>query len=160
MSSNAEQRRSSARRVAICQSNYIPWKGYFDLIRSVDEFILFDTAQYTRNDWRNRNRIKTRSGAAWISIPVRNHLGQTVAEAEVNDPSWNKRHWKTLVQHYARARYFEMYRSLFEELYMSSEEKSLSRLNHRFLTAICQLLEIRTRFTWSSDYPEVDGRTE
>jgi hypothetical protein len=158
--SDAEKAQSNVKRVAICQSNYIPWKGYFDLIRSVDEFILFDTAQYTRNDWRNRNRIKTRTGAAWISIPIKNHFKQTVLEAEVTDPSWNKRHWKTLIQHYARSRYFEMYRSQFEELYMGSEEKQLSRLNHRFLVAICQLLEIKTRFTWSSDYPEVEGKTE
>ena len=48
-----------AKRIAILQSNYIPWKGYFDLIRAVDEFVLFDDVQYTRQDWRNRNRIKT-----------------------------------------------------------------------------------------------------
>jgi len=160
MHSKVENAQSNVRRVAISQSNYIPWKGYFDLIRSVDEFIIFDTAQYTRNDWRNRNRIKTRSGAAWLSIPIKNHLGQSIQEAEVNDPSWNKRHWKTLIQHYAGARYFEMYRSKFEELYMSSNEKQLSRLNHRFLIAICQLLEIKTRFTWSSEYPEIEGKTE
>ena len=52
-------------RIAIVQSNYIPWKGYFDLIRSVDEFVLFDDVQYTRRDWRNRNRIKTPVGPAW-----------------------------------------------------------------------------------------------
>jgi hypothetical protein len=157
---NAENRQSNVKRVAICQSNYIPWKGYFDLIRSVDEFILFDTAQYTRNDWRNRNQIKTRSGVAWISIPIKNHFKQTVLEAEVNDSSWNKRHWKTLIQHYARAQYFEMYRSRFEELYMGSEAKQLSHVNHQFLVAICQLLEIKTRFTWSSEYPEIEDKTE
>ena len=57
-------------RIAISQSNYIPWKGYFDLIRSVDEFVLFDDVQYTRRDWRNRNRIKTADGPAWLTIPV------------------------------------------------------------------------------------------
>ena len=55
-------------RIAIVQSNYIPWKGYFDLIRSVDEFVLFDDVQYTRRDWRNRNRIKTPQGLTWLSI--------------------------------------------------------------------------------------------
>ena len=57
-------------RIAIVQSNYIPWKGYFDLMRSVDEFVLFDDVQYTRRDWRNRNRIKTARGPAWLTIPV------------------------------------------------------------------------------------------
>ena len=60
-----------ARRVAIVQSSYIPWKGFFDLIQSVDEFMLFDDAQYTRRDWRNRNVIKTKEGPAWLTIPVR-----------------------------------------------------------------------------------------
>ena len=50
------------KKIAILQSNYIPWKGYFDIIRSVDEFVLYDDMQYTKNDWRNRNKIKTRNG--------------------------------------------------------------------------------------------------
>jgi len=58
------------KRVAIVQSNYIPWKGYFDLIRSVDEFILLDEVQFTKRDWRNRNKIKTPAGAVWLTIPV------------------------------------------------------------------------------------------
>ena len=59
-----------SKKVAIVQSNYIPWKGYFDLINSVDEFILYDDMQYTRRDWRNRNKIKTKDGSKWITIPV------------------------------------------------------------------------------------------
>ena len=60
------------KKIAILQSNYIPWKGYFDLINLVDEFILYDDMQYTRRDWRNRNKIKTPSGLQWLSIPVIN----------------------------------------------------------------------------------------
>ena len=59
-----------AKRVAILQSCYIPWKGYFDLIHMVDEFILYDDVQYTRRDWRNRNQIKTAQGKQWLTIPV------------------------------------------------------------------------------------------
>jgi hypothetical protein len=58
------------KKVAILQSNYIPWKGYFDIINSADEFIIFDDAQFTKNDWRNRNRIKSLQGVQWITIPV------------------------------------------------------------------------------------------
>ena len=61
---------AGTKTVAIVQSNYIPWKGYFDLIDRVDEFILYDDVQYTRRDWRNRNRIKTRQGPRWLTIPV------------------------------------------------------------------------------------------
>jgi hypothetical protein len=58
------------KKIAISQSNYIPWKGYFDLINKVDEFILYDDAQFTRRDWRNRNKIKTPNGLQWLTIPV------------------------------------------------------------------------------------------
>ena len=56
--------------IAVVQSNYIPWRGYFDLIHSVDEFILYDDVQYTIRDWRNRNIIKTQNGPRWLTIPV------------------------------------------------------------------------------------------
>ena len=58
------------KKVAILQSNYIPWKGYFDLISYVDEFIIYDDMQFTTRDWRNRNKIKTPQGLYWLSIPV------------------------------------------------------------------------------------------
>jgi hypothetical protein len=50
------------KKIAILQSNYIPWNGYFGMIAAVDEFILYDDMQYTRRDWRNRNQIKTLQG--------------------------------------------------------------------------------------------------
>ena len=76
------------KRVAIVQSNYIPWKGYFDMINSVDEFILLDEVQFTRRDWRNRNRIKTPAGPVWLTIPVRvkGKYFQKISETEVSDP--------------------------------------------------------------------------
>jgi hypothetical protein len=153
---------ADARRVAILQSNYIPWKGYFDLIHTVDEFILFDTAQYTRRDWRNRNRIKTRAGPAWLTIPVvvKGRYLQTIQETEVEDPSWNEIHWKTLVHNYKRAPYFDTYRARFEELYLGCQERFLSRINYRFLVAICDVLGIKTRLTWSTEYPEIKGKTQ
>ena len=127
-----------------------------------DEFVLFDTAQYTRRDWRNRNRIKTSSGVAWLTIPVvvKGRYLQTVQETEIEDSSWNVRHWKTLSHEYAQAPHFMTYKSAIEDLYLSCHEKHLSRVNYRFLTAICDILGIKTRFSWSSDYPEFDGKTE
>jgi WbqC-like protein family len=148
--------------VAILQSNYIPWKGYFDVINMVDEFILFDSAQYTRRDWRNRNRIKTRTGPAWLTIPVvvKGRYLQAIQETEIEDPSWNEHHWKTLVHNYARATHFGAYRDRFEELYLDCKETLLSQINYRFLVGICEILGIKTRFSWSAEYPEIEGKTE
>src|SRR5688572_33127639 len=99
------------KRVAIVQSSYIPWKGYFDLIRAVNEFVLLDTVQFTRRDWRSRNRIKTKDGLAWLTIPVhtKGKYLQTIAETTVSDAEWAQRHWQTIRGAYARAPFFEMY---------------------------------------------------
>jgi hypothetical protein len=150
------------RRVAIVQSNYIPWKGYFDLIRLVDEFILFDTAQYTRRDWRNRNLIKTSQGTAWLTIPVqvKGRYLQTIRETRVRDQEWREQHWKTLRQNYARAPHFAEHAARFEKLYLEGQEEYLSEINHRFIREICDILDIKTMIRWSSDYPEIEGNTE
>ena len=150
------------KKVAIVQSNYIPWKGYFDLINMVDEFILYDDSQYTKRDWRNRNQIKTQNGLIWITIPVevKGRYFQKVQETVVSDPQWNQRHWKTIVHNYSRAKCFGVYRELFADLYLASKERFLSEINYRFLSTICGVLGITTKLSWSTDYRLVKGKTE
>jgi hypothetical protein len=152
----------SEKRVLITQSNYIPWKGYFDLIESVDEFVLFDSVQYTRRDWRNRNRIKSSRGPIWLSIPVRvkGRFAQTIDETEIADPSWGAEHWQTIVHSYARAPHFATYRPNFEPLYLDASPVRLSEVNHRLLVAICETLGIGTPISLSSQYTLVDGKNE
>jgi hypothetical protein len=150
------------KRVAIVQSNYIPWKGYFDLIHFVDEFILFDDMQYTRRDWRNRNRIKTRNGVQWLTIPVesKNKYHQKIKETVVSDSQWGKRHWQSILHNYAQAKHFPRYREIFEEMYLGNQERFLSLINYRFLKACCEILGIRTQISWSMDYYLMGGKTE
>jgi hypothetical protein len=150
------------KKVAIVQSNYIPWKGYFDLINTVDEFILFDDMQYTRRDWRNRNKIKTSNGPQWLTIPVqvKGKYLQKIRETIISDMGWNKKHWNSIVYHYSKAKYFHAYKELFEEIYLDCNEKFLSQINHRFLTAICEIFGINTRLTWTMDYRLIEGKTE
>jgi len=148
--------------VAILQSNYIPWKGYFDLINWADEFILFDDMQYTRRDWRNRNKIKTANGPVWLTIPVqvKGKYHQRIDETEVADLDWPRDHWNAIRHSYSRARYFAEYKEQLEELYLGCREQFLSRINHRFLSAVCGWLGIQTRITWSTDYSSCEGKTE
>ena len=152
----------AGKRVAIVQSNYIPWKGYFDLVNSVDEFILFDDVQYTVRDWRNRNKIKTAHGIIWLSIPieVKGKFHQKIREARICDLNWQARHWKSITQAYGKARYFEQYRAYLAALYQDSSAQYLSEINYRFLSTLCFLLGIRTPLAWSSDYEIVPGKTE
>src|SRR5258706_2679625 len=121
----------SAKRVAIVQSSYIPWKGYFDLIRSVDEFILLDDVQFTRRDWRSRNQIKTQHGPAWLTIPVntRGRYTQLIRDTTISDASWADRHWRSLVASYGKARCFRAYADLVESLYRCATSDRLSALN-------------------------------
>lgn len=149
-----------SKKIAIIQSNYIPWKGYFDIINEVDEFILYDTVQFTKNTWRNRNRIKTQQGVKWLTIPVVHHFGQTILETQIADARWNVKHWRTLLQNYATAKYFADYRDLFERLYLGMNETSLSRVNRRFIGEICQILGITTKISWAQDYELLEGQTE
>src|SRR5438132_8118623 len=110
------------KRLAIIQSNYIPWKGYFDFINLVDEFVLFDDVQYTVRDWRNRNRIKTRDGLRWLTIPVqvKGKRFQKIRDTQVTEPSWRHDHWRAFQHSYARAEYFREFRSFFEDLFLGS----------------------------------------
>jgi hypothetical protein len=149
------------KRVAILQSNYIPWKGYFDLINSVDEFVLYDSAQFTKNDWRNRNRIKSSGGLLWLSIPVRHRFGQLIQDTVICDPTWGRTHWRSLSQAYAKAPHFKIYKDVFEELYSRcGAESKLSNINYQFIKNVCAILGIKTTITWSRDYRMADGQTE
>jgi hypothetical protein len=150
------------KRIAISQSNYIPWKGYFDLINSVDEFVLYDDAQFSRSDWRNRNLIKTAAGLKWLTIPVetsRKFL-QKINETRTSDPGWRRTHWKTIQGTYAQAPCFAEYASVFESLYGSGDERLLSVINHQFLSAIAAILGISTPLKWSSEYELKGDRSE
>lgn len=136
--------------------------GYFDLIASVDQFVLLDEVQYTRRDWRNRNRIKTAEGAQWLTIPVetKGRFYQKISETRVGDPKWSQRHWNTIQTFYGRAAYFARYRGLFEELYLGNREVFLSRINRRFLEAICAELGLRTLLIDSAEFDLITGRSE
>ncbi len=152
----------AVKTVAIVQSCYVPWKGYFDLINRVDEFILYDDRQFTRRDWRSRNRIKTPQGVAWLSIPVavKGRYHQRIDETEVADPDWAERHWKTLVHSYSAAPAFREYASSIEGMYeQASRENLLSRINRCFIDGVCEILGIDTPRSWSTDYAASGERT-
>ena len=158
----AARRAARMKRVAILQSSYVPWKGYFDLIRQVDEFILYDDAQFTRRDWRNRNQIKTKDGPLWLTIPVhvKGRFTQAIKDVTISDSGWGAKHFKTIAAAYARAPYFREYRDLIEELYRGAASLRLSDVNRRFIEAFAQLLGIHTKITWSMDYVLPEGRVE
>jgi hypothetical protein len=150
------------KKVAIVQSNYIPWKGYFDMIAAVDEFILYDDMQYTRRDWRNRNLIKTPQGSQWITVPVlvKGKYLQKICETEIENTDWSNTHWKALSLNYSRAPFFAEVASWLKPIYLEETFTHLSQLNRRLIVAICAYLDIQTTITNSSHYSLLDGKTE
>ncbi|MGD8458606.1 MAG: WbqC family protein, partial [Anaerolineales bacterium] len=143
------------KKLAAIQSNYIPWKGYFDIINSVDEFVILDDVQYTRRDWRNRNKIKTPNGPMWLTIPVltKGNYNHLIQDVKVKGHAWRKTHWKSIQVNYAKSPYFHEYKNLFANLYLESEKDYLSEINFEFLITITKLLDINTRISWSKEYP-------
>jgi WbqC-like protein family len=145
----------------ILQSNYIPWKGYFDMMNMADTFIIYDEVQYTKNDWRNRNKIKTTNGLIWLTIPVKQEkLDQKINETFVVNDSWRKKHWNSLQLNYAKAPYFKLYKEVFEDLYLNGIENNLSKINFQFLVTIAKILNISTKIINSTDLILGEGKTQ
>lgn len=147
------------KKIAILQSNYIPWKGYFDLIAAVDEFIIYDDMQYTRQDWRNRNQIKTPQGVQWLTVPVGISINRRIRDVTISS-EWQSKHWKTISSNYSRAPYFLEIAEWLEPIYMRSSYINLSVLNRAFIQSICDYLDIKTTISNSWDYTLIDGKSE
>lgn len=146
--------------VGIIQPNYIPWRGYFDFIRRVDVFIFLDDAQYTKRDWRNRNRIRTRDGKTiFLTVPVKHNRGQMILETRI-DPSsnWAENHLATLKQSYAKTTHYNDYIDRLSQIYRLGHE-FISDLDIDLTKEIAHWLGIETDFLRSSEL-ESGGRKD
>ena len=139
--------------VAILQSNYAPWKGYFDIISAVDMFVVYDSVQYTKNDWRNRNQIKSPKGKRWITVPVhQKSLSQRIDETEIADRQILRKHWSILSQNYSQAAAFKEMREPIAAFFDRESPLLLSELNVDLLHACCELLGITTPIVSSDEF--------
>lgn len=150
------------KKVIITQSNYIPWKGYFDNIAQCDVFVVYDDMQYTKRDWRNRNYIKTAQGLKWLTIPVevKGKYFQSINQTIISEADWNVSHCMQLKQNYNKAPYFKEFYPWVEELYKCATFKTLTEINVHFLKAICTFFGVQTIFLDSRDFNLVNGKTE
>lgn len=151
----------SRHRVAIIQSSYIPWKGYFDIAHDVDEFLFLDHVQFTARDWRSRNRIKTRDGLLWLTVPVGSDRNRRICDVAILDTSWQQKHWKSLTHAYGKAPHFQRYRPFFEDLYLGAQWQSLSEMNQSMIRRISsELLGLSTRFRDSRELDPQGAKLE
>jgi hypothetical protein len=148
-------------KVGVIQSAYLPWRGYFDLIDDVDLFVFYDDVQYSKNSWRNRNRIKTARGLAWITVPVRQKsLSQLICDTEIESgQEWEKRQLGQFRDAYARAPHFELANGFLAEA-LEHKFRTISELNVHLAKRICEFLGIRTRLVMSSQFPTQGAKTE
>ena len=134
-------------KVAILQSNYIPWKGYFDLINDVDTFVFYDCVKYTKNDWRNRNKIYVNQSPQWITVPISNDSTKlSIDEVLISDKRWQDLHFKTLYLGYKKAPYFFQLEELILDYLKDRNWENLSSLNQYTIQEISRKIGISTNF--------------
>lgn len=140
-------------KVGIIQSNYIPWRGYFDFISEVDLFVFLDDVQYTSRDWRNRNKIKTPNGLQWLSVPVKSQSQKQLINETLIDYSenWQKKHLKAFEYNYSKAQFLPDAKKILEDSFLHNDE-TISQLNIRLISSICGYLGIETKLVLSSAY--------
>ncbi|MBI5321115.1 WbqC family protein [Bradyrhizobium sp.] len=149
-------------RICIIQSCYVPWKGFFDLIGRCDEYVIYDSAQYSKGHWHNRNRIKTAQGLAWLTIPVitAGHFKRPIREIKVQKP-WADKHWNIVELAYRRAPYFEQVAPIVKDWYeRASTHDYLTDVNFIFLQGVVEFLGLKTRIVRDDVYQPEGGKME
>lgn len=147
-------------KVGVIQSCYIPWRGYFDFIDSVDLFVVYDDVQYSKGSWRNRNQLKTPYGLKWITVPVKVSLGQNIDEVLIDySKPWQENNRGLLKTSLGTAEHFATARELWEEA-ISYQDSTISALNIRLLRSLCAFLDIKTPLVLSADYKLSGSKTE
>jgi hypothetical protein len=123
-------------RVAISQSNYIPWAGFFGLISQSDVFVFLDDVQFTSRDWRSRNRIKTSKGLKWLSVPVGDSLSRRVCDVQLPTHEWKDGHRSSILSAYSGSRNFQAGADLVDRIYSDCQSETLSNFNQYWIKYI------------------------
>tara|TARA_R110002020_G_scaffold366278_1_gene578363 strand:- start:3144 stop:3836 length:693 start_codon:yes stop_codon:yes gene_type:complete len=142
------------KKLGVIQSGYIPWKGFFDIIASCDEFIIYDDVQYTRRDWRNKNFIKSPDGLLRLTVPVKvkGKYNQKIKETKVVDHLWQIKHFRSLESNYGKSPFFKEIMHWLKPLYLDKKYDYLSEINEVFIKSICDYLNISTLIKNSNQY--------
>ena len=137
---------------AISQSNYIPWKGYFQLIFEADIFIFYDTVDFTKRDWRNRNQIMTSHGLHWLTIPISSKRGMAIEEVMLPQGPWRRNHLETIRRNYSKFPYLQDVMDLLSPVFNNEDITYLSEFNQTIIRRISEYLEIDTVFYNASEF--------
>tara|TARA_B100001113_G_scaffold345934_1_gene336163 strand:- start:433 stop:1110 length:678 start_codon:yes stop_codon:yes gene_type:complete len=144
----------------ISQSNYIPWKGYFQMISQADVFVFYDTVQFTKRDWRSRNKIMTPRGPTWLTIPVGGNRDRRIDEVKLPRGEWRENHIETIRRIYAFSDFISDIKQILEPIYENEEITLLSEFNQALICNISQYLELNTKFRNASEFSVEGDRIE
>lgn len=129
---------------AIHQPQTYPWLGYFAKIMQADVFIFLDNVQFKKNEWQNRNKIRTPDGWQWLTVPVLHHFGQNIDAVLLNNTvEWRHKHLQTLRTYYSKAPFFSRYFTEIESLYRQ-EWHNLAEFNIASVRLIMAWIGIET----------------
>ncbi|MDI6591493.1 MAG: WbqC family protein [Patescibacteria group bacterium] len=136
--------------IGILQPGYLPWLGFFEQIQRADVFVIYDDVQYDKNGWRNRNRIKTKNGVQWLTVPAHVRGFPLINEVKIdNSKNWQKDHLQSLKVNYSRAPYFKAYFPKIEEI-LSKKWTFLANLDIILIRVLAEILGIKTNLEISS----------
>ncbi|MFV1975673.1 MAG: WbqC family protein [Candidatus Scalindua sp.] len=146
--------------ITIHQPQYLPWSGYFDKIDKADVFVILDNVQFKKNEWQNRNRIKTAQGCQWITVPVLYRLPEKINEVRINNKTnWSRKHLQALITNYSKSNYFDNYKNFFENIFNCNWDR-LVDINIEIIKFLISALEIKTRLVMASDLKLREEPTE
>ena len=139
--------------IAIMQPVFLPWLGYFEQIGVTDSFMFLDDVQYTKQDWRNRNRIRTNTGWMWLTVPVRKAgHDQRISETQIDGEYWKRKHLKSLQQNYASAPHYADIMAIIEP-HIRARQSTLTDLTEGLIESIASYLSIGSGFLRASEVP-------
>lgn len=149
-------------RVIILQPGYLPWLGFFDLMSKSDIFVILDDVQYTVRDWRSRNRIKTPEGVMWLTVPVeaKGVRDKLIKDVRIDSSQqWQRKHIKSLVGFYGKAKHFKEVLGLINDLYRKNYT-FLIDADMDFILRAKEFLSLESKILLSSEIPSTGKRDE
>lgn len=141
--------------ITIHQPNYLPYPGFFDKMRDADIFVIYDDAQFNKEDFQHRNKIRIFHGWKWLTIPVEKKL-IPIKEIKIRnelmnkDLKWSDAQFKEIKESYLDTPYYDKYENKLEEIYMNTYDKLID-LNLDIIYFLMDAFKIKTKLVFSSE---------
>ena len=147
-------------KVAIHQPQYLPWLGYLDKLDSADVFVILDTVQFKKHEWLNRNRIRTKEGWQWLTVPVIDRFPERIDRVEINARvDWSRKHRQAVRLHYGTAPFWDPLGPALLAI-LDRPWTHVRDLNVAVLELLCSRLGIDTRCLLASSVSARDEPTD